>query len=91
MACPYFFRTKKYSEIFGEFEGKVFQNDADADFEGDVKYHLGYSTDVPTKSGNTVHLRLADNPSHLEAVNPVVKGMVRAKIETKYLICTTVL
>ncbi len=75
--------NKKYSDIFGEFEGKVFQTD-DEDFEGDVKYHLGYSTDIPTKSGNSVHLRLADNPSHLEAVNPVVKGMVRAKLETKY-------
>lgn len=74
--------NKTYSEIFSEFEGKVFQTDSD--FEGDVKYHLGYSTDVPTKSGKTVHLRLADNPSHLEAVNPVVKGIVRAKLETKY-------
>jgi len=75
--------NKKYSDIFGEFEGKIFQTD-DEDFEGDVKYHLGYSTDIPTKSGKSVHLRLADNPSHLEAVNPVVKGMVRAKLETKY-------
>lgn len=74
--------NKTYSEIFSEFEGKVFQTDSD--FEGDVKYHLGYSTDIPTKSGRTVHLRLADNPSHLEAVNPVVKGIVRAKLETKY-------
>lgn len=73
--------NKTYAEIFSEFEGKVFQ---DEEFEGDVKYHLGYSTDVDTKSGNTVHLRLADNPSHLEAVNPVVKGIVRAKIESKY-------
>lgn len=75
--------NKKYSDIFGEFEGKVFQTD-DEDFEGDVKYHLGYSTDIPTKSGNMAHLRLADNPSHLEAVNPVVKGMVKAKLETRY-------
>lgn len=76
--------NKKYSDIFGEFEGKVFQNDADADFEGDVKYHLGYSTDIETASGKTVHLRLADNPSHLEAVNPVVKGLARAKLDTKF-------
>jgi 2-oxoglutarate dehydrogenase E1 component len=75
--------NKKYSAIFGEFEGKVFQTD-DEDFEGDVKYHLGYSTDIPTKSGHPVHLRLADNPSHLEAVNPVVKGLVKAKLENKY-------
>jgi 2-oxoglutarate dehydrogenase E1 component len=76
--------NKKYSDIFGEFEGKVFQNDADEDFEGDVKYHLGYSTDIETASGKKVHLRLADNPSHLEAVNPVVKGLARAKLETNY-------
>ncbi|MBS3914030.1 MAG: 2-oxoglutarate dehydrogenase E1 component [Bacteroidetes bacterium] len=74
--------NKTYSEIFSEFEGKVFQSEDD--FEGDVKYHLGFSTNIPTKSGKTVHLRLADNPSHLEAVNPVVKGIVRAKLETKY-------
>lgn len=76
--------NKQYSDIFGEFEGKVFQNEADEDFEGDVKYHLGYSTNVDTASGKTVHLRLADNPSHLEAVNPVVKGLARAKLDTKY-------
>jgi 2-oxoglutarate dehydrogenase E1 component len=76
--------NKQYSDIFSEFEGKVFQNEADEDFEGDVKYHLGYSTDVETASGKTVHLRLADNPSHLEAVNPVVKGLARAKLDTKY-------
>ncbi|MCC7298868.1 MAG: 2-oxoglutarate dehydrogenase E1 component, partial [Bacteroidia bacterium] len=74
--------NKTYSAIFSEFEGKVFQSDDS--FEGDVKYHLGYSTDISTKSGKMVHLRLADNPSHLEAVNPVVKGIVRAKLETKY-------
>lgn len=74
--------NKTYSAIFSEFEGKVFQSEDD--FEGDVKYHLGYSTTIPTKSGKTVSLRLADNPSHLEAVNPVVKGLVRAKLERKY-------
>jgi 2-oxoglutarate dehydrogenase E1 component len=74
--------NKTYAAIFSEFEGKVFQTDSD--FEGDVKYHLGYSTNIPTKSGKMVHLRLADNPSHLEAVNPVVKGIVRAKLETKF-------
>lgn len=77
--------NKTYAEIFSEFEGKVFQGDGEnEDYEGDVKYHLGYSTDVPTASGNTVHLRLVDNPSHLEAANPVVKGVVRAKLESKY-------
>jgi 2-oxoglutarate dehydrogenase E1 component len=79
--------NKTYSQIFGEFEGKVFQNETEEgfeDFEGDVKYHLGYSTDIVTASGRKVHLRLADNPSHLEAVNPVVKGLVRAKLDSKY-------
>jgi 2-oxoglutarate dehydrogenase E1 component len=79
--------NKTYSQIFGEFEGKVFQNETEEgfeDFEGDVKYHLGYSTDIDTASGKKVHMRLADNPSHLEAVNPVVKGLVRAKLDTKY-------
>ncbi|MBC7426396.1 MAG: 2-oxoglutarate dehydrogenase E1 component, partial [Bacteroidia bacterium] len=73
--------NKTYAEIFSEFEGKVFQDDQ---FEGDVKYHLGYSTDLETTTGKKVHLTLAPNPSHLEAVNPVVKGMVRAKIDLKY-------
>ena len=76
--------NKTYSQIFSEFEGKVFQGGDFDDFEGDVKYHLGYSTDVTTATNKKVHLRLADNPSHLEAVNPVVKGLVRAKLDNKY-------
>lgn len=76
--------NKTYSQIFSEFEGKVFQGGDFDDFEGDVKYHLGYSVDVDTAMGKKVHLRLADNPSHLEAVNPVVKGLVRAKLDHKY-------
>jgi len=48
---------------------------------GDVKYHLGYSSDAVTPDGNKVHLSLAFNPSHLEAVNPVVEGRVRAKLD----------
>ncbi len=76
--------NKTYSQIFSEFEGKVFQGGDFDDFEGDVKYHLGYSTDVITATEKKVHLRLADNPSHLEAVNPVVKGLVRAKLDNKY-------
>ena len=76
--------NKTYSQIFSEFEGKVFQGGDFDDFEGDVKYHLGYSTDVITATNKKVHLRLADNPSHLEAVNPIVKGLVRAKLDNKY-------
>ena len=72
---------KTYKEIFKEFEGKFNPNDP---FGGDVKYHLGYSTDIKTASGKKVHLSLSPNPSHLEAVNPVVEGMVRAKIDHKY-------
>ncbi len=73
--------NKTYKEIFKEFEGKFNPNDP---FGGDVKYHLGYSTDIKTESGKKVHLSLSPNPSHLEAVNPVVEGMVRAKIDKKY-------
>jgi 2-oxoglutarate dehydrogenase E1 component len=73
--------NKTYSDIFSEFEGKVFQDDQ---FEGDVKYHLGYTTVVNTPNGKEVKLKLSPNPSHLEAVNPVVKGMVRAKLDHIY-------
>jgi 2-oxoglutarate dehydrogenase E1 component len=73
--------NKTYKDIFKEFEGIYNEDDP---FGGDVKYHLGYSTDVQTHDGNKVHLSLSPNPSHLEAVDPVVEGMVRAKIDKKY-------
>jgi 2-oxoglutarate dehydrogenase E1 component len=73
---------KTYKEIFFEFEGKNY--DMDTAFGGDVKYHLGYSTDVVTSAGKNVHLSLCPNPSHLEAVDPVVEGLTRSKIEFKY-------
>lgn len=73
--------NKTYKEIFKEFEGKFNPDDP---FGGDVKYHLGYSTDIKTAKGDDVHLSLSPNPSHLEAVDPVVEGMVRAKIDHKY-------
>lgn len=73
--------NKTYKEIFKEFEGKFNPDDP---FGGDVKYHLGYSTDIKTSKGKEVHLSLSPNPSHLEAVDPVVEGMVRAKIDHKY-------
>jgi 2-oxoglutarate dehydrogenase E1 component len=50
---------------------------------GDVKYHLGYSTEVVTQTGRPLHLSMAFNPSHLEFVNPVVEGRVRAKIDRR--------
>jgi 2-oxoglutarate dehydrogenase E1 component len=70
------FMEKAYDSIFAEFEG--IRDQHNSFFDGDVKYHLGHSADKETATG-TVHLSLAYNPSHLEAVNPVVLGMVRAK------------
>ncbi len=72
---------KSYAEIFSEFEGKAH---ADAIFEGDVKYHLGYTSSVKTSLGKNVKLNLCPNPSHLESVNPVVQGITRAKLDNKY-------
>ncbi len=73
--------NKKHEDIFNEFEGKEFEENL---FDGDVKYHLGYSCEVVADSGKKVHMTLAPNPSHLEAVDPVVEGITRAKID-KYL------
>jgi 2-oxoglutarate dehydrogenase E1 component len=73
---------KTYKDIFAEFEGKGYS--AASPFGGDVKYHLGYSTDITTNNGNSVHLSLCPNPSHLETVNGVVEGMTRSKIDFKY-------
>jgi 2-oxoglutarate dehydrogenase E1 component len=69
---------KSYEEIFTEFEGLEYDEN---DFAGDVKYHLGFSSDVETTKGKKIHLSLAPNPSHLEAVDSVVQGIVRAKID----------
>ena len=68
---------KPYKAIFNEFQGGSFKPE-DVDGSGDVKYHLGASSDREF-DGNKVHLSLTANPSHLEAVNPVVIGKVRAK------------
>ncbi|MGB0967729.1 MAG: 2-oxoglutarate dehydrogenase E1 component, partial [Halocynthiibacter sp.] len=68
---------KPYKAIFNEFQGGSFKPE-DVDGSGDVKYHLGASSDRDF-NGNSVHLSLTANPSHLEAVNPVVIGKVRAK------------
>jgi 2-oxoglutarate dehydrogenase E1 component len=67
---------KRARDIFHEFEDAV---DPLPEGRGDVKYHLGHSTDWITGSGRTVHLSLCFNPSHLEFVNPVALGRVRAK------------
>ncbi|MEO8803088.1 MAG: 2-oxoglutarate dehydrogenase E1 component [Rudaea sp.] len=68
---------KSPQKLFAEFEGKYDHPD-DPAHSGDVKYHMGFSADVKT-AGHTVHLALAFNPSHLEIVNPVVAGSVRAR------------
>jgi 2-oxoglutarate dehydrogenase E1 component len=68
---------KSPSELFEEFEGKRRVGNA-----GDVKYHMGFSSDVATPGG-PLHLTLAFNPSHLEIVNPVVEGSVRARMERR--------
>jgi 2-oxoglutarate dehydrogenase E1 component len=68
---------KPFAALFSEFQGNP-ANPEDVQGSGDVKYHLGTSTDREF-DGNTVHLSLTANPSHLEAVNPVVLGKVRAK------------
>jgi 2-oxoglutarate dehydrogenase E1 component len=71
------FLAKSFSTLFAEFSENYIPNLVGGD--GDVKYHLGYSTVRKTSSGDEVAIRLASNPSHLEAVNPVVEGMARAR------------
>lgn len=69
---------KPYRAVLSEFMGTS-SMPADLNVSGDVKYHMGYSSDRTTKNGKKIHLSLTPNPSHLEAVNPVVAGKVRAK------------
>jgi 2-oxoglutarate dehydrogenase E1 component len=73
---------KTYEHIFSEFEGKSTPDQTMG--SGDVKYHLGYGSEVKTPNGNTVSLKLMPNPSHLEAVDPVVLGFSRAKADVMY-------
>jgi 2-oxoglutarate dehydrogenase E1 component len=68
---------KTYEQIFSEFEGTA-QLDQTMG-SGDVKYHMGFGSQVKTPNGDSIHLKLMPNPSHLEAVNPVVAGFARAK------------
>jgi 2-oxoglutarate dehydrogenase E1 component len=72
--------NKTYDAIFSEFEGKEYESEA---FDGDVKYHLGISCDVECDSGKSVGMTLCPNPSHLEAVAPVVEGLTRSIVESK--------
>ena len=76
-ACSPTCMGKPYRAIFNEFQGGSFKPE-EVEGSGDVKYHLGASSDREF-DGNTVHLSLTANPSHLEAVDPVVLGKVRAK------------
>ena len=71
------FLRKPYSTMFAEFSENFIPNTSAGD--GDVKYHLGYLTTRKLKDGSEVEVRLSANPSHLEAVNPVVQGMARAR------------
>ena len=73
---------KTYEQIFKEFEAS--EDPGEIFGDGDVKYHLGYSSQVETPSGKTVHLKLVPNPSHLESVDPVVEGFSRAKADALY-------
>ncbi|MDC1336461.1 2-oxoglutarate dehydrogenase E1 component [Flavobacteriaceae bacterium] len=69
---------KPVEDIFNEFDGKDYEEKA---FDGDVKYHLGWTSNRETDSGLKVFMNIAPNPSHLEAVGPVVQGIARAKQE----------
>lgn len=73
---------KTYEQIFSEFEGTAIPDQTMG--SGDVKYHLGFSSEIETAGGKKINLKLAPNPSHLEAVNPVVLGYCRAKADCLY-------
>lgn len=73
--------NKTYKDIFSEFEGKEYEDNL---FSGDVKYHLGFTSEQQCNNGKNVKMSLSPNPSHLEAVDPVVQGIARAKIDQHY-------
>jgi 2-oxoglutarate dehydrogenase E1 component len=73
---------KTYEQIFSEFEGTAKLDQTMG--SGDVKYHMGYGSELQTPSDKTIHLKLMPNPSHLEAVDPVVVGFSRAKADVLY-------
>jgi 2-oxoglutarate dehydrogenase E1 component len=70
---------KTYEQIFSEFEGTAIIDQTMG--SGDVKYHMGYGSEITTPDGEKIHLKLVPNPSHLEAVDPVVLGFARAKAD----------
>lgn len=73
---------KTYAHIFNEFEGQANPDLTMGD--GDVKYHLGYSSQITSESGQEVYLKLVPNPSHLECVNSIVGGFSRATLDSNY-------
>ena len=73
---------KTYEQIFSEFEGTAKPDQTMG--SGDVKYHMGYGSEVQTDTDKTVYLKLMPNPSHLETVDPVVEGFARAKADVLY-------
>ncbi len=73
---------KTYEQIFNEFEGNI--NPDDIQGQGDVKYHMGYSSEIKTIYNKQMFLKLMPNPSHLEAVDPLVLGYTRAQIDDEY-------
>ncbi|MDF0607660.1 2-oxoglutarate dehydrogenase E1 component [Wolbachia endosymbiont of Onchocerca gibsoni] len=73
---------KEYAAMLSEFQGNL-AYPSDLKMSGDVKYHLGYSSDRTLANGKKIHLSLCPNPSHLEAINPVLFGRVRAKQKTR--------
>ncbi len=73
---------KSAKDIFSEFEGKDYEQEV---FDGDVKYHLGWTSCRKTESGKEINLNMAPNPSHLEAVGPIVQGIARAKQDDHHL------
>ena len=72
---------KSTKDIFSEFDGKDYE---EVVFDGDVKYHLGWTSKRTTDSGKKINMNIAPNPSHLETVGAVVEGITRAKLEKKY-------
>jgi 2-oxoglutarate dehydrogenase E1 component len=72
---------KSAKDIFSEFDGKDYEQDI---FDGDVKYHLGWTSCRETDNGKQININIAPNPSHLEAVGPVVQGITRAKQDRHY-------
>ena len=72
---------KSTKDIFSEFDGKDYE---EVIFDGDVKYHLGWSSQRITDNGKKINMNIAPNPSHLETVGAVVEGITRAKLENKF-------